>query len=614
MIPERQPVSSMSKMGCGGASGIIPQRLHALRTEMKKRGIDIYLVPTADFHESEYVGEHFKERAYITGFTGSAGTAVITLSEAGMWTDGRYFVQAAEQLKDTTVTLYREGEEGVPTVLEYLEEKLSEGGCLGFDGRCVNGKLGRKLQELVCKKKGSLQVDEDLIDFIWRDRPPLSKETAWVLDLKYSGQSMEDKLASVRRSMRQQGADVHLVSSLCDIAWLLNLRGNDISYVPVVLSYLALTGEDCFLFVQKETLDEETLRYLRDNHVEVRPYEAFYDYAASLRNSRILLDSTIVNYRVLSSITDSNQLVDTMNPEELFRSVKNPVELANIRIAHEKDAVAMCRFMYWLKKNAKGGKLTELSAAEHLRDLRMQQEGFLDLSFETICAYGEHGAIVHYAATEETNVALKPEGFLLVDSGGHYPEGTTDITRTFALGPLTEQMKADYTRVLRSNLALMNAKFLYGCTGRNLDILAREPLWEAGLDYKHGTGHGVGYILNVHEGPNAFRWKQTADEAVLEEGMVTTDEPGLYLEGQYGIRLENELVCRCGSKNEYGQFMYFENLTYVPFDLDAVDAAGLSDRERTWLNQYHKEVYATVSPYMDGEELDWLRAATREID
>lgn len=592
---------------------MIPERLAALREQMRKRNISVYLVPTADFHESEYVGEHFKERAFITGFTGSAGTAVITMTEAGLWTDGRYFVQAKEQLSGTTVTLYKMGEEGVLSIPEYLEEKLGEGDCLGFDGRCVNGSWGRKLEELVQKKHGRLSVDEDLIDLIWGDRPPLSREQAWILDPAYSGQSTKNKLAAVRAYMKAQGADIHLVTSLCDIAWLLNLRGRDISYVPVVLSYLAVTEEHCELFVQEEALKPDVTASLQKNGVSVSPYETFYDYASSIRDRRILLDSSLVNYRILTSVAGNNQIVDAANPEERLRAVKNPVELSNIRVAHEKDAVAMCHFMYWLKNAMGSGEQTELSAAEYLRKLREGQEGFLDLSFETICAYGPHGAIVHYAATEKTSVPLKPEGFLLVDSGGHYLEGTTDITRTFALGPVTPQMKADYTRVLRGNLALMNARFLYGCTGKNLDILAREPLWEEHLDYKHGTGHGVGYVLNVHEGPNAFRWKQTAEEAVLEEGMVTTDEPGLYLEHQYGIRLENELVCRKDGKNEYGQFMYFENLTYVPFDLDAVDPSQMTDRERGWLNRYHRDVYDVVSSHLTGDELEWLKTATRAI-
>lgn len=592
---------------------MIPERLAALREQMRKRNISAYLVPTADFHASEYVGEHFKERAFMTGFTGSAGTAVITLTEAGLWTDGRYFVQAAAQLKDTTVTLYKEGEEGVPTVMEYLEQNLKEGACLGFDGRCVNGCLGLQLEELVNRKKGSLHVNEDLIDEIWEGRPSLSREPVWILEDRYSGKNAKDKLAEVRAHMKTQGADLHLVTSLCDIAWLLNLRGSDISYVPVALAYLAVTPDDCLLFVQEEAVTPEVSAYLQRNGVSVSPYESFYNYTASIKKRCILLDSSLVNYRILTGIAGDNQIVDAANPEELFRAVKNPLELSNIRKAHVKDAVAMCHFMYWLKNIVKSGEQTELSAADYLRQLRAQQEGFLDLSFETICAYGQHGAIVHYTATEETNIALKPEGFLLVDSGAHYLEGTTDITRTFAMGPVTAQMKDDYTRVLRGNLALMNATFLYGCSGRNLDILAREPLWEEHLDYKHGTGHGVGYVLNVHEGPNAFRWKQTVNEAVLEEGMVTTDEPGFYLEGQYGIRLENELVCRKEEKNEYGQFMYFENLTFVPFDLDAIDPSLMTDRERGWLNRYHRVVYAIVSPQLTGEEREWLKTATREI-
>lgn len=594
---------------------MIQERLAALREEMKKRNIAIYVVPTADFHESEYVGTHFKARTFITGFTGSAGTAVITMTEAGLWTDGRYFVQAAKQLEGTTVTLYRMGEDGVPTVNEYIKSTLKEGGCIGFDGRVINGHWGEEFKKIADEKHGSLYVDEDLIDLIWEKRPAMSCEKAWILDEQYSGRSTADKMAAVRAEMDTKGATVHLMSSLYDIAWLLNVRGNDISYVPVVLSYLAMTKDSCIWFLQEEIVDEKLRRYLDENGIQTKPYDSFYDYVKTLANETILMNRSVVNYRICNNIADSNQIIDDVDPTTPLKAVKNQVEVDNTRNAHVKDAVAMCKFMYWLKKNVGKIPMTEISASDYLAELRARQEGFLDLSFDTICGYADHGAIVHYAATPESDVALKPEGLLLVDSGGHYLEGTTDITRTFALGPVTDEMKADFTRVCRSNMNLANIRFLHGCTGRNIDIVAREPLWEAGMDYKHGTGHGVGYVLNVHEGPNSFRWQNSAisKECVFEEGMITTDEPGIYIEGKYGIRTENELVCRKGEKNEFGQFMYFENITYVPIDLDAIDPDQMTSTEKNRLNSYHENVYRVVSPFLEGEELAWLKQATRAI-
>lgn len=596
---------------------MIPERLQQLREEMAKRNIAVYIVPTADFHESEYVGEHFKARKFITGFSGSAGTAVITMKEAGLWTDGRYFVQAGEQLKETTVKLFRMGEEGVPTVNEYVEQVLQENECIGFDGRVVNGAWGAQLKAIADKKHGSLYVNEDLVDQIWKDRPLLSAEPVRILEEKYSGKSTKDKIADVRRVMEKKGANLHLLTSLYDIAWLLNVRGNDISYVPVVLSYLALSMEKCIWYVQKSALSEEVKAYLKENQVEVRPYEAFYDDIPQMADGlTILMNAATVNYRICSSIPASCRILDETEPTALMKAVKNKVEVDNTRNAHVKDAVAMCKFMYWLKNNIGKIPMTEISVSDYLADLRAEQEGFLDLSFGTISGYSEHGAICHYSATPESDKELKPEGLLLVDSGGHYKEGTTDITRTFALGSITDEMRRDFTLICRSNLNLANARFLYGCTGQNLDILARGPLWDLGLDFKHGTGHGVGYVLNVHEGPNGFRWRTVAernDSAVLEEGMITTDEPGIYIEGKYGIRTENELVCRKGEKNEYGQFMYFENITYVPIDLDAIDPNQMTSVEKQRLNDYHANVYRVVSPYLNEEEREWLKVYTRAI-
>lgn len=596
---------------------MIPERLTALREEMKRRNIDIYVVPTADFHESEYVGEHFKARKFITGFTGSAGTAVITLKEAGLWTDGRYFVQAEKQLEGSTVTLYRMAEEGVPAVEEFVKDKLPQGGCIGFDGRTVNGAWGEKFAAIAEEKGGSLSVGEDLINLIWTDRPELSRAPLFILEEKYSGKSTAEKIKDVRAKMAEEGADVHILTSLCDIAWLLNIRGGDIQSVPVVLSYLVLTRDQCIWFLQEEVVDDAIRAYLNENHIETRPYDAIYTYVPTIPESAVvLMNKSGVNYRICNELNKNIQVINKPNPTELMKAVKNPVEVDNTRLAHVKDGVAVTKFMYWLKTNIGKIPMTEISASDYLEARRREQENFIDLSFTTISAYGANAAMMHYSATPESDTVLKPEGFLLVDSGGHYYEGTTDITRTFVLGPISDEMKQHFTAVCRSNMKLANAKFLYGACGLNLDILARGPLWDMGIDYKCGTGHGVGYILNVHEGPNGFRWKivpERHDSGVLEEGMITTDEPGVYLEGKYGIRTENELVCRKAEKNEYGQFMEFENITYAPIDLDGIDPEQMSPREKQMLNDYHKKVYEVLSPYMTEEENEWLKKYTRAI-
>ena len=553
---------------------MIPERLTALREEMKRRSIDIYVVPTADFHESEYVGEHFKARKFITGFTGSAGTAVITLKEAGLWTDGRYFVQAEKQLEGSTVTLYRMAEEGVPAVEEFVKDKLPQGGCIGFDGRTVNGAWGEKFVAIAEEKKGSLFVGEDLINLIWTDRPELSKAPLFILEEKYSGKSTAEKIKDVRAKMAEEGADVHILTSLCDIAWLLNIRGGDIQSVPVVLSYLVLTRDQCIWFLQEEVVDDTIRAYLKENHIETRPYDDIYTYVPTIPESAVvLMNKSSVNYRICSELNKNIQVINKPNPTELMKAVKNPVEVDNTRLAHVKDGVAVTKFMYWLKTNIGKIPMTEISASDYLEARRREQENFIDLSFTTISAYGANAAMMHYSATPESNTELKPEGFLLVDSGGHYYEGTTDITRTFVLGTISDEMKQHFTAVCRSNMKLANAKFLYGACGLNLDILARGPLWDMGIDYKCGTGHGVGYILNVHEGPNGFRWKivpERHDSGVLEEGMITTDEPGVYLEGKYGIRTENELVCRKAEKNEYGQFNLRTSLTHRSIWMESI--------------------------------------------
>lgn len=595
---------------------MIQERLKELRAQMQERGIDIYIVPTSDFHQSEYVGEYFKARKYMTGFTGSAGTAVITKEEAGLWTDGRYFIQAEKQLEGSTVKLFKMGEEGVPKVEEYVKDHLTEGSCIGFDGRVMDAKSGEKYAKMAEEKKAALYVKEDLVGNIWKDRPQLPANKVWILEDTYAGRSMADKIADVRTQMQKEGADIHILSSLYDIAWLLNLRGGDIDHVPVFLSFVSIEKEQILLFVNPQILDKEVQDYLEKNHVTIRPYEDIYTYAQNLQKVKVLISAEETNYRIAECIREHAEVLEGENPSLMLKAVKNEIELKNTREAHLKDAVAVTKFMYWLKTNIGKMEISEISASDYLEERRKEQEHYLDLSFDTISAYGPHGAMMHYSATKESNAVLKPEGFLLVDSGGHYLEGTTDITRTFALGALTDEEKQHFTAVCRSNMNLANAKFLYGCCGINLDILARGPLWDLGIDYRCGTGHGVGHILNVHEGPNGFRWKivpERNDSGKLEEGMITTDEPGVYIEGKYGIRTENELICVKDEKNEYGQFMRFENITYVPIDLDAILPEEMSAKERRELNEYHQMVYEKVSPYLTDEEREWLKTYTRPI-
>lgn len=596
---------------------MVTERIQALRAEMQKRNIDMYIVPTSDFHESEYVGDYFKARKYITGFTGSAGTAVITKDAAGLWADGRYFIQAEQQLAGSPITLCRMGEEGVPTVKEYVEQNLKEGGCLGFDGRVINAKDGEDYEKTAAGRQGTVYADEDLVGVIWEGRPELPKNPVFVLEGKYAGESTESKLKRLREKMAEKKAGIHILTSLYDIAWLFNIRGGDISHVPVVLSFAAITDQDCIWFIHEEVLDQNLQQYCREQHITILPYGDIYRYAEEIpENASVLLDKNIVNYRIFHNLAPKVNVVHGENPTELMKAVKNETELSNIRNAHVKDGVAFTKFMYWLKTNIGKIEITEISASDYLEGLRKEQELFVDLSFDTISAYGANAAMMHYTATPESNAVLKPQGFLLVDSGGHYLDGSTDITRTMALGSLTEEEKFHFTTVCRSNLNLAAAKFLHGCRGLNLDILSRGPLWNLGLDYKCGTGHGIGYLLNVHEGPNGFRWKivpERGDSCVLEEGMVTTDEPGVYLEGKYGIRTENELICKKAEKNEYGQFMEFETITYAPIDLDAILPEEMTATERNLLNQYHKMVYEKISPFLEKEEQEWLKTYTREI-
>lgn len=597
-------------------------KIGQLRDRMKELGIDAYLVPTADFHESEYVGEFFKCRHFLTGFNGTAGTAVITMDKAGLWTDGRYFVQAEEQLSGSEIKLYRMGEPEFPTLDEFLEEELPVDGCLGFDGRVVNSELGYGLQNLLQEKNVTINCSKDLVGEIWTSRPAMSCEPIWSLDVKYAGKSTVEKLSDLRDAMKKNKAQIHLMTALDEIAWLFNLRGNDIVNNPVFLSYALITQDEAYLYVQKETIKEDTkmgkevCAALAEAKVQVKEYAEFLQDVAALKNEKILLERKKASFAVCESIDASCRIIDEMNPCATMKAVKNATEIENMRKVHLKDGIAVTKFMYWLKHTIGTCDMTEMTAAHKIEELRAEQGNYIEPSFVTIAAYKENAAMCHYHPSDEVCKKLKPEGLLLVDSGGQYLEGTTDITRTYALGPLTEKEKEYYTIVAAAMLKVSTMKFLHGCRGINLDYTIREAFWKRGLDFAHGTGHGVGYLSNVHERPNGLRWKvvpERQDSAVIEPGMICSDEPGLYFAGDFGTRTENLILCVEDEKNEYGQFLKFEFLTKAPIDLEALDIRFMDDADIERLNTYHKDVYETISPYMNDEEKEWLKHVTREI-
>ena len=601
------------------------KNIAALRAAMARRGLSACYIPTADYHLSEYVGDHFKFRAWLSGFTGSAGTLVVLPEEAGLWTDSRYFLQAEEELSGTGIDLYKMDMPRVPAIEAFLSERLPAGAAVGLDGRTLATAAGKKLTDTLCSKNITLDIFADLAAEIWPDRPAMSAEPVWIYDEGFAGQSVSDKLAAIRRAMDEKDADAHVMCMLDEIAWLFNLRGGDVDYNPVFLSYAVVEKNAVLLFIDEGKLTTDASNMLRHLGVTLRPYDQVYDYAGSYSSDRrILISPDRLNYALYRRLTETGaKLIEDKNPVLLLKSVKNGVEIAGSRYAHIKDGVAIVRFMKWLKEQMKlqgdscedGFVLTEASAAAYLDQLRLDTDGCLGLSFPTISGYGSHGAIVHYAVSEETDAALEPHGLFLVDSGGHYMEGTTDITRTFALGALTSEEKIHFTLVLRCMLNLMNARFPYGVACHNLDVVAHMPLWEQGLDFRHGTGHGVGHLLNVHEGPNNFYWKlrDGASPVILEPGMITTDEPGLYITDCHGIRLENELLCVEKETTEYGRFLGFESLTLAPIDLDAVDPSVLTDEDKRRLNAYHKQVYDLLAPELDEDERSWLAEYTREI-
>ena len=592
------------------------ERVAQVKEVLKKEQIDFYIVPTADFHNSEYVNEYFKVREFISGFTGSNGTLVISQEEVGLWTDGRYFVQAEKELAGSGIVLYRMAEEGVPTIEQYLEQHVSENQTIGFDGRVVDASFGKRLEEKLSDKNVTFAYRQDLVDALWTDRPAMPASKIWVVPEELNGQTANEKLTRVRAEMKKQHASHLLISKLDDIMWLYNIRANDVDCNPVALSYTFISEDSAILFVQKDALNEEVEVYLKEHHIEYRDYLEVASYLDACQlEGKVWCALKDTNYLFCKILEKRTEIIDQENPTAMMKAVKNAVELENIRKYYLLDSVALTKFLFWMKQNVGTVKLNEYEAAMRLDNMRREVEGFLDLSFPTISAYKENAAMMHYSATEDDNKEIEAEGLYLVDSGGQYVGATTDVTRTIALGAITEDMKKHFTKVACGMLRLADTKFLYGCTGKNVDIMAREPLWECYIDYKCGTGHGIGYILNVHEGPQNIRWRFApgAKEAVLEEGMIVSDEPGVYIEGSHGIRTENILEIVNEVKNGDGQFMGFKHLTFVPIDLDAIDTQYMESADVRKLNTYHQEVYARLAPYFEGEELELLKTATRNI-
>lgn len=587
-------------------------KLAALRNLMKERGLDAYIEPTSDPHQSEYVADHYKGRSYLTGFTGSAGIAVVTMDEAILWTDGRYFIQAESQIRDTGFVLYKMNTPGYPTYKQWLLEKLNEGATIGLNGRIVSQGFVESILDDLEKIEPMVYDGEDLVGMIWESRPKLSKNKLMCLDEKYTGESVKNKLSQIREEMKDLGADYFLLGSLDDIAWLYNIRGGDVKHNPVVMSYALISEKDAVLYLDLDKLDDEAKGTLREQGVQYSPYEAVADHLALIdKEKTIILDKERINRWLFSSIPEECTVIEKSNLTTLPKGVKNKTEIENQRLAYIKDGVALTKFFYWLHSNLGKRQITEVDAADQLLQFRKSMDNFIEPSFETIAAYGSNAAMMHYSATEEDHAVLEKKGLFLLDSGGQYLNGTTDITRTVALGDLTPEEKRDYTLVLKGHINLISARFLQGSSGHALDVLARYPLWMEGEDYKSGTGHGVGYLLNVHEGPH--RIATMPNSVALEPGMVVTIEPGIYKEGKHGIRTENVVVVKEDIRTDSGQFLSFDMLSWCYIDTECIDKELLTPTERMWLNNYNNEVYEKLSPHIDEDIKTWLKEKTRVI-
>lgn len=591
----------------------INQRLESLREVMRREHLSAFIFPSTDAHQSEYVADHWQGRTWISGFNGSAGTAVVTMKSAALWTDSRYFLAAEEQLKGTAFQLMKLKIEGTPTISEWLAQELQgENAEVGLDGM-VNSYHETMGLIADLRKSGGITVrtNFDPLGLIWTDRPAIPANPVEIQPMEFAGESVASKISRIRTALRQRHADGMLISALDDIAWTLNLRGTDVHCVPVFVSYLLISSQQVSLYVDSAKINDEVKAYLTENGISLYPYNKVAEGLERYSEYNILLDGDETSYFLWKTVK-CQEIIAGNSPVPAMKAQKNDREIAGFRQAMLRDGVAMVKFLRWLKPAVEAGGQTEISIDRKLTSLRAEQHLFRDISFDTIAGYQAHGAIVHYEATPETDVALKPEGLILIDSGAQYQDGTTDITRTIALGPVTEEMKHVYTLVLKGHIQLELAKFPDGASGTQLDALARECMWREGYNYLHGTGHGVGSYLSVHEGPHQIRmeWKPTP----LRAGMTVTDEPGLYLSGKFGVRIENTLLIKDYQTTEFGKFLQMESLTLCPIDLTPVDFSMLQPEEIEWLDTYHRDVFEKLSPYLEGEDLEWLREATRPVD
>ena len=589
----------------------INNRIAALRAHIAQEQIQAFIIPSTDPHLSEYVAPHWQSREWISGFTGSAGTVVVTAKDAGLWTDSRYFLQAARQLEGTCITLYKEMLPETPNIPEFLSAHLQEGDCVGIDGKMFSAEEVEHLQKELKKSGIRIKSIADPIQLLWTDRPAMPLAPAFVYDTKYAGMSFTEKLPAVRQAMEAAGADSLLLSALDEIAWLLNIRGNDVHCNPVVVSYLLIEKDKVNYFVQPQKVTPELTEYFNVNGISVHPYEEIGDYLNSFNAHSILMNPAKTNYAIYSAIRPGCLIINGASPVALLKAIRNKQEIAGIHAAMQRDGVALVKFLKWLDEAVPAGKETEISVDKKLHTFRAAQPLYMGESFDTIAGYKEHGAIVHYEATPETDVTLKSEGFLLLDSGAQYLDGTTDITRTIALGPLTEEEKTDYTLILKGHIALAMAVFPEGTRGAQLDVLARMPIWKERMNYLHGTGHGVGHFLNVHEGPQSIRMNE--NPVALQPGMVTSNEPGVYKAGSHGIRTENLVLTVPAGEGMFGKYLKFETLTLCPICRKGIIKELLTAEEIGWLNDYHRTVYEKLSPDLNNDEREWLKEARKAV-
>ena len=589
----------------------INNRIAALRAHIAQEQIQAFIIPSTDPHLSEYVAPHWQSREWISGFTGSAGTVVVTAKDAGLWTDSRYFLQAARQLEGTCITLYKEMLPETPNIPEFLSAHLQEGDCVGIDGKMFSAEEVEHLQKELKKSGIRIKSIADPMQLLWTDRPAMPLAPAFVYDTKHAGMSFTEKLPAVRQAMEAAGADSLLLSALDEIAWLLNIRGNDVHCNPVVVSYLLIEKDKVNYFVQPQKVTPELAEYFSANGISVHPYEEIGDYLNSFNAHSILMNPAKTNYAIYSAIRPGCLIINGASPVALLKAIRNKQEIAGIHAAMQRDGVALVKFLKWLDEAVPAGKETEISVDKKLHTFRAAQPLYMGESFDTIAGYKEHGAIVHYEATPETDVTLKPEGFLLLDSGAQYLDGTTDITRTIALGPLTEEEKTDYTLILKGHIALAMAVFPEGTRGAQLDVLARMPIWKERMNYLHGTGHGVGHFLNVHEGPQSIRMNE--NPVALQPGMVTSNEPGVYKAGSHGIRTENLVLTVPAGEGMFGKYLKFETLTLCPICRKGIIKELLTAEEIGWLNDYHRTVYEKLSPDLNNDEKEWLKEACKAV-